>query len=128
MLIEAIHSRLQRHTSTFRWKNVELSHRPWSLCTFRSKSGLQNVTRFFLNSPDGLYIKKSYEFLQSYEKKRAEQKEFILFLCRVPSKFATLSQSYEKTSKLQNRYFEQELAIKSCMMGHKISHREQYFP
>ena len=30
--------------------------------------GLQIVTRFFLNSPDSLYLKKSCKFLQSYEK------------------------------------------------------------
>ena len=30
--------------------------------------GLQFVTQFFLNSPDCLYLKKSSEFLQSYEK------------------------------------------------------------
>ena len=36
--------------------------------------GLQFVTQFFLNSPDCLYLKKSYEFLQSYEKKRELQK------------------------------------------------------
>ena len=30
--------------------------------------GLQFVTQFFLNSPDCLYLKKSYEFLQSYDK------------------------------------------------------------
>ena len=31
--------------------------------------GLQFVTRFFLNSLDCLYLKKSCEFLQSYEKR-----------------------------------------------------------
>ena len=30
--------------------------------------GLQFVTLFFLNSPDCLYLKKSCEFWQSYEK------------------------------------------------------------
>jgi hypothetical protein len=29
--------------------------------------GLQFVTRFFLNFPDCLYLKKSCKFLQSYE-------------------------------------------------------------
>ena len=34
------------------------------------ENGLQIVTRFFLNSPNCLYLKKSCKFLQSYEKKR----------------------------------------------------------
>lgn len=41
--------------------------------------GLQFVTLFFLNSPDCLYLKKSCEFLQSYEKTSAEQKKCISF-------------------------------------------------
>ena len=49
--------------------------------------GLQFVTLFFLNSPDCLYIKKDYEFLQSYEKSRAEQKILIFFIPK-RSKFA----------------------------------------
>ena len=43
--------------------------------------GLQFVTQFFLNFPDCLYTKKSWEFLQSYEKTRAKQKNFSFF-CR----------------------------------------------
>jgi hypothetical protein len=41
--------------------------------------GLQFVTRFFLNFPDCLYLKKSCKFLQSYEKTREMQKESLLF-------------------------------------------------
>ena len=49
------------------------------IAEWRIENGLQFVTRFLLNSPDGLYIKKSYEFLQSYEKSRVEQKKLFLF-------------------------------------------------
>ena len=49
--------------------------------------GLQFVTRFFFNSPDCLYLKKSCKFLQRYEKSRAEQKILIFFMPR-QSKFA----------------------------------------
>ena len=42
--------------------------------------GLQFVTRFFFNSSDCLYLKKSYEFLQSYKKSSAKQKEFVIFM------------------------------------------------
>ena len=41
--------------------------------------GFQIVTRFFLNSPDCLYLKKSCKFLQSYEKTREMQKENLFF-------------------------------------------------
>ena len=41
--------------------------------------GLQFVTRFFLNSPDCLYLKKSCKFLQSYEKTREEQNKLFVF-------------------------------------------------
>jgi hypothetical protein len=34
------------------------------------------VTLFFLNSPDCLYLKRSYEFLQRYEKSRAKQRNY----------------------------------------------------
>jgi len=34
------------------------------------------VTLFFLNSPDCLYLKISYEFLQRYEKSRAKQRNY----------------------------------------------------
>ena len=36
--------------------------------------GFQFVTQIFINSPDCLYIKKSWEFLQSYKKTRCENK------------------------------------------------------
>jgi hypothetical protein len=50
--------------------------------------GCQFVTRFFLNFPDCLYLKKSCKFLQSYEKTREMQKESMLFFhFRVQSKF-----------------------------------------
>ena len=45
--------------------------------------GLQFVTQFFLNSPDCLYTKKSWEFLQSYEKNlshRVKSKHHWLYL------------------------------------------------
>ena len=41
--------------------------------------GLQFVTQFFLNPLDCHYTKKSWEFLQSYEKTREMQKKFVLF-------------------------------------------------
>jgi hypothetical protein len=41
--------------------------------------GCQIVTQFFLNLPDCLYLKKSWEFLQSYEKSREMQKKSALF-------------------------------------------------
>ena len=41
--------------------------------------GLQFVTHYFLNSPDCLYLKKFCEFLQSYEKSRAKQKNLLFF-------------------------------------------------
>ena len=44
--------------------------------------GLQIVTQIFLNFPDCLYLKKYYEFLQSYEKSRAKQKNSFFFLPR----------------------------------------------
>ena len=34
------------------------------------------VTLFFLNPPDCLYLKRSYEFLQRYEKSRAKQRNY----------------------------------------------------
>lgn len=37
--------------------------------------GLQFVTQFFLNSPDCLYLKKSCNFLQRYEKNKRRTKE-----------------------------------------------------
>ena len=39
--------------------------------------GLQIVTSFFLNPPDGLYLKKSYEFLQCYENKLEVQSDLF---------------------------------------------------
>jgi hypothetical protein len=44
--------------------------------------GRQFVTQFFLNPPDCLYTKKFCDFLQSYEKTRAEQRNSFLFLPR----------------------------------------------
>ena len=44
------------------------------------ENGLQIVTSFFFNPLDCLYLKKSYEFLQSYEKTREMQKDSLLFL------------------------------------------------
>ena len=66
--------------------------------------GFQFVTQFFLNLPDCLYTKKSWEFLQSYKKTSGEQNKFICFFFRVPSKFATKWQSYEKSSAEQNKF------------------------
>ena len=51
--------------------------------------GYQIVTQFFLNPPDCLYTKKSCEFLQSYGKSSAKQRNLFLFLPR-RSNFATL--------------------------------------
>jgi len=48
----------------------------------RIENGLQFVTRFFLNSPDCLYLKKSCEFLQSFGKTREEQNKPICFFFR----------------------------------------------
>ena len=42
--------------------------------------GLQFVTHFFLNSPDCLYLKKSYEFLQSYKKTSINKGVIVNFL------------------------------------------------
>ena len=44
--------------------------------------GCQFVTQFFLNPPDCLYTKKSWEILQSYEKSSAKQRNSFLFLPR----------------------------------------------
>ena len=41
--------------------------------------GCQFVTQIFLNLPDCLYIKKSWEILQSYEKTSETQKESLFF-------------------------------------------------
>ena len=41
--------------------------------------GLQFVTQFFLNPPNGLYIKKDCDFFQSYEKTSEMQKENWFF-------------------------------------------------
>jgi len=49
--------------------------------------GLQFVTRFFLNFPDSLYLKKSCKFLQSYKKtteKHAAEANFSLFTFHFP--------------------------------------------
>ena len=47
-------------------ENVELSARLCRLLPTGRKNGLQIVTQIFLNFPDCLYLKKYYEFLQSY--------------------------------------------------------------
>jgi len=41
--------------------------------------GLQFVTQIFLNFPDCLYLKRSYNFLQSYEKTKEKPNLFELF-------------------------------------------------
>ena len=66
--------------------------------------GLQFVTPFFINSPNCLYTKKSSNFLQSYEKSRAEQKILIFFMPR-RSNFAIRWQSYQKSRAKQRNSF-----------------------
>ena len=58
--------------------------------------GCQFVTPFSFNSPDSLYTKKNWEFIQSYEKSRAEQNQSICFFCRDVVTSQLPLQSYEK--------------------------------
>jgi hypothetical protein len=67
--------------------------------------GLQFVTRFFLNSPDCLYLKKSCKFLQSYKKSRAKQRNSFLFLPR-RSKFANFIGRVTKKACKEQRILE----------------------
>ena len=66
--------------------------------------GLQFVTQFFLNSPDCLYTKKSWEFFQSYEKKVRNTKRihkfFVLWLRRKFSKSVASQSHVRKNSNL----------------------------
>ena len=52
---------------------------PHNLDIRRNRTVAQFVTQFFLNPPDCLYTKKSWEILQSYIKTREMQKESLLF-------------------------------------------------
>jgi len=70
--------------------------------------GCQFVTRIFLKSPDCLYLKKSWEFVQSYEKSRAKQKNLFFFLPRRSNFaifFAKLRKSEWKTKWKDNFLF-----------------------
>ena len=54
--------------------------------------GCQIVTLFFLNLPDCLYTKKSWEFLQSYEKSSEMQKKNVFsFHFRVQRKLNNIA-------------------------------------
>ena len=64
--------------------------------------GCQFVTQFFLNPPDCLYTKKSWEILQSYEESRAKQKKLFFFLPR-RSNFATFIAKLRKVGRNAKR-------------------------
>ena len=62
------------------------------------ENGCQFVTQFFLNPPDCLYTKKSWEFLQSYSKTKEKPNKYELFWvlskfgeARVTKKLRTMS-------------------------------------
>ena len=73
--------------------------------------GFQFVTRFFFSSPDCLYTKKFCDFLQSYEKSSAKQRNSFLFLPR-RSNFAIFDGKVTKKRVKQQKESQDFLLLK----------------